>query len=212
MKEESFLPSKEQSGFIKLVGIISMFFDHLGKFFFPQLLILRIIGRIAFPLFAFQITVGFRKTSNLKNYLLRILFFGTISQVPYSILSGTFFPLNIFFTFFLSLLILSFFERKKYFLAFFCFLFSPLVEYDFYGTFLIFSFYLLPNLFGNLISLTVLNFFYIFFWENPLQMFSIFSLFFLLPKFQFKISLPQIFPYIFYPLHLTIICLFKFLS
>lgn len=211
MKKFEISLSKEQSNFIKLVGTISMLIDHLGAFLFPQKTILRIVGRIALPLFIFQVTVGFKRTSNFQNYLLRILFFGTISQVPFSLLWGTFFPLNIFFTFFLGLWILYFFEKKKYFLVLCLFLLSPFVEYSFYGTFLIFSFYFFSNAIFQFFSLYLANLGYFFISKNPLQMFSIFSFLFLLPKFQKRILLPQNFFYLFYPIHLTFIYFIKIL-
>jgi len=40
--------------------------DHLGFILFPSLIILRIIGRIAFPIFAYMIAEGCRYTKNEK--------------------------------------------------------------------------------------------------------------------------------------------------
>ena len=40
------------TGFLKLIGMIAMFCDHAGKMLFPQYPILRIIGRLAFPIYA----------------------------------------------------------------------------------------------------------------------------------------------------------------
>lgn len=41
------------TNFIKLVAVISMFIDHFSKEFFPDNVFFAMIGRIAFPLFAY---------------------------------------------------------------------------------------------------------------------------------------------------------------
>ena len=37
------------TGFLKLIAIVTMLIDHMGAIFFPQYRVMRIIGRIAFP-------------------------------------------------------------------------------------------------------------------------------------------------------------------
>ena len=51
---------------LKIIAAISMTVDHLGFILFPSLIILRIIGRIAFPIFAYMIAEGCRYTKNEK--------------------------------------------------------------------------------------------------------------------------------------------------
>lgn len=60
-----------------------MVIDHVGLFFFPQFFILRIIGRLAFPLFAWFIANGARYTSNVRVYLLRLFVLALITQPPF---------------------------------------------------------------------------------------------------------------------------------
>lgn len=88
---------------LKLIAIVSMLLDHVGKLFFPKILILQIIGRLAFPIFAFFIAEGFYYTRNKLKYFINILIFAVIAQVPYSFLWG---GLNILFTFACSLLLM----------------------------------------------------------------------------------------------------------
>lgn len=60
-----------------------MVIDHVGLFFFPQFFFLRMIGRLAFPLFAWFIANGARYTSNVKVYLLRLFVLALITQPLY---------------------------------------------------------------------------------------------------------------------------------
>lgn len=73
------------TNFLKLIAILSMLIDHVGAALFPQYRILRIIGRIAFPIFAYCLTVGSVYTHNMGKYLLRIAILALISQPIYVI-------------------------------------------------------------------------------------------------------------------------------
>lgn len=97
------------SFFLKLFAIIFMIIDHVGFIIFPSNFILRAIGRLAFPLFAYQMAVGFSHTRNKEKHILKLLAFAILCQIPtlitYNILqidAG----LNIIFTFVISLLII----------------------------------------------------------------------------------------------------------
>ena len=80
----------------------------LGKVFFPNIIILQIIGRLAFPIFAFFIAEGFYYTKSRKKYLLKLFIFAIISQFPYFYF---FKELNILFTFSLSVVLLLIWEK-----------------------------------------------------------------------------------------------------
>ncbi|MDE2188133.1 MAG: hypothetical protein KGJ35_00185 [Patescibacteria group bacterium] len=93
---------------IKAIAIVCMIIDHLGVFLFPQIFWLRLVGRIAFPLFAWLIANGAHYTHDMRSYLKRLFIFALISQIPFTLatqqISGpTIFYLNIFFTLFLGL-------------------------------------------------------------------------------------------------------------
>ncbi|NLB80187.1 MAG: conjugal transfer protein TraX, partial [Clostridiaceae bacterium] len=97
-----------------------MFIDHMGVILFPDVVFLRMIGRIAFPLFAYQMGTGYLHTKSFKHYLLRVLFFGIFTQAFYFIGIAYFgFDLpyekyNIFFTLALGLAAVYCFDKKKY--------------------------------------------------------------------------------------------------
>jgi hypothetical protein len=100
---------------LKLFAMTTMFIDHIGYMLFPEYRILRSIGRLAFPIFAYQLAVGYAKTSSLKNYAKRLFVFALISQVPYSFFSPglEFKPLelNIMFTLLLALGVVYIYDK-----------------------------------------------------------------------------------------------------
>lgn len=69
---------------LKILALATMLVDHIGYMFFPNEMLFRIIGRLAFPIFAYQIATGYSRTSNLKKYVLRLSLFALITQIPYS--------------------------------------------------------------------------------------------------------------------------------
>lgn len=66
------------------------------------------LGRLAFPIFAFQIAEGFRRTRNVKRYQRRLLLFALLSEIPfnYMLAGGAIYPFhqNVLFTLLLGLL------------------------------------------------------------------------------------------------------------
>ncbi len=122
---------------LKWIAIITMLVDHIGytlleagllprisdavlagnsfdflptdyHFWYTFDLILRFIGRLAFPIFCFLIVEGFLHTKSIKKYALRLGIFALISEVPFDLaVSDTVFDLssqNVFFTLFIGLL------------------------------------------------------------------------------------------------------------
>lgn len=49
---------------IKKIALLTMLIDHVGYLFFPEQVLFKTIGRIAFPIFAYQISIGLHSTSN----------------------------------------------------------------------------------------------------------------------------------------------------
>lgn len=80
---------------LKFIAIISMLIDHLYKVgIIEKNILFMMIGRLAFPIFAFLIAEGMIHTSNKIKYIRNIFIFAIISEIPYDIV---FFhsPLNI---------------------------------------------------------------------------------------------------------------------
>jgi hypothetical protein len=68
---------------LKIIALITMTIDHIGVILFPNLKILRIIGRLAFPIFAYMISEGAKYTKNRPKYLLTISLTALICQAVY---------------------------------------------------------------------------------------------------------------------------------
>jgi len=103
-------------------AMLLMLCDHLQLTLLPDLPILRCVGRLAFPLFAFMAVEGYLHTRSLKKYLLRLLMLAVISEIPFDLLvSGSVFdPMhqNVIWTIILGLCCIRAFEnisagRKK---------------------------------------------------------------------------------------------------
>ncbi len=72
---------------IKWIAAVFMVVDHVGLFLFPGLPWLRVIGRLAFPLFAYMIAEGCRYTKNPLRYFLCMAAFGIVCQGFYTVFS-----------------------------------------------------------------------------------------------------------------------------
>lgn len=90
---------------LKIIAAISMLIDHMGVILFPDVILFRIIGRIAFPIFAFLIAEGCRHTKNKLRYFFVIALFAVIFQTFYALFTADMY-LNIFFTLSFAILII----------------------------------------------------------------------------------------------------------
>lgn len=106
---------------LKWVAVISMFIDHATEILvrgswsaqlravsYDQYIFLRGVGRLAFPIYCFLLAEGLLHTRNVKKYLLRLLAFAAVSEIPFDLaFRQSFFTLayqNVFFTLFYGLL------------------------------------------------------------------------------------------------------------
>ena len=72
---------------LKILAAIFMLIDHAGLMFFPNDMSFRIVGRLAFPIFAFMISEGARYTKNKLKYFLSIAGLALVCQVVFYIAS-----------------------------------------------------------------------------------------------------------------------------
>lgn len=90
---------------LKIIALITMTIDHVGMMLFPDYIWMRIIGRIAFPVFAFMIAEGCRYTHNRLRYLLQIALMGIAMQIVSFIATGSLYQ-SVFISFTLAILLI----------------------------------------------------------------------------------------------------------
>ncbi len=200
--------TKKESNFIKLVAMVAMLIDHIGAYLFP-LEILRVIGRISFPIFAYQIGVGYKMTSSKEGYMKKLLLFGAFSQIPYFLLRDDF-KLNILFTLALGVSLIWSLENGRPLYVLPAIFLSFIVDYQIYGIAVIWAFHFIKDEIRQSAVFFILTFLYSIYLGFPIQMFALLSLpiIFIRP---FGIELPKNLFYIFYPAHLATIYLIQVL-
>ena len=237
---------------LKWIAIITMFIDHIGAvlleygllpkvadsvlagnsldylvvdyhFWVYLTLILRFIGRLAFPIFCFLLVEGFLHTKNIKKYAIRLGAFALISEIPFDLAVYhrifDFESQNVFFTLFIGLLVLygmNYFENTlpaskaplRYLVAVTGVLAAQFLQTDYagYGVLLIALLYELRNnrkwlcIFGAIYTLLLesftapLSFLFIYFYNGERGK-----------------QLPKYFFYAFYPVHLLLLWLVRLL-
>ncbi len=106
------------SSTLKIIACVTMLIDHVGAYLvsparFPLLyIILRIIGRIAFPIFAFCIAQGCRYTRNRGKRFLLVFGLGVICELAFWLYSGQL-EGNILLTFSCSILVIYIVQTIK---------------------------------------------------------------------------------------------------
>ena len=73
---------------LKLLAMAAMLVDHMGYLLFPTAMWMRYVGRLAFPIFAFQIAEGWYRTHDREKYTLRLLICAVVSEVPFDLAIG----------------------------------------------------------------------------------------------------------------------------
>lgn len=102
---------------LRIIACAFMLCDHLWGSMLVNGRWLTYIGRIALPIFAFQIAEGFVHTGNFKKYALRLLIFGLITEIPFDLMTEgvVFYPFhqNVLFTLLFGLLGCKCLEKIK---------------------------------------------------------------------------------------------------
>ncbi|AOK92281.1 TraX family protein [Paenibacillus polymyxa] len=98
------------------LAMLTMLIDHVGLVFFPTDPAWRIAGRLAFPIYAYALYLGYIHTRDIRSYMLRLLGLALISQVPYMLAFDVLRP-NVIWTLLASLLTLAAASRLKHWTA-----------------------------------------------------------------------------------------------
>lgn len=150
------------SNILRILAMAFMICDHLWAKVVPGNDWMTYVGRMTFPIFAFMISEGFIHTSNLKKYILRLLAFAVISEIPFNLFYGGnwFYPYhqNVLFTLLFGLLAIMLIDKAKKnrdaktivksallvillgIASFICF-----VDYGFWGFLIVIMFYVFRN-------------------------------------------------------------------
>ena len=161
---------------LKIIALIAMTIDHIGYLLLPQYPILRIIGRISFPIFSYMIAEGCRYTKNRARYLLTIFGLGLVFQVVYyvadkSLLQGIFISFSLGISLIFS--IENFLKRRTFwsitvatfvigFVVFVCIVLPNMlshstfkIDYGIFGVLLPVIVYFMPDKISKLMGLTI---------------------------------------------------------
>lgn len=163
------------SSTIKIYAMIFMLIDHIGGLVIAKYLltvtdlkafefwkqvneVCRGIGRIAFPIFCYQLVVGFRYTHNQLKHVLYLLIFTLISEIPFDLAFSDmpFYPQyqSVYVTLLLgsfAIVLMDYIKEIPYAIifklmigiTFSCFAFLLKTDYGFAGVMMIIAFYLL---------------------------------------------------------------------
>ena len=108
MKKIAFL----NGNMLKFIATAAMVVDHIGVIFFPDLLVLRMIGRLSFPIFAFMISEGCKYTRNRLRYFLTMAILALSFQAVYFFALGSI-EMSIFVTFSFSIILIYALDHLK---------------------------------------------------------------------------------------------------
>ena len=202
--------------------------DHVSKILYPDLLLLQIIGRLSFPLFAYLVVLGVESTKKPRKYMATLLSFAVIAQFPYYLAFGIqpFDRLNILFSLFLCAVTIYYYNKRSP-LALVPLLLSIILmtEGSYYVVLTAVGMKLLkdkPKI--GALALVALNLQFLFIpdFESQIQILSLLAvpLIFLhikgrlkkeilIPENSLAYSTRKYFFYVFYPLHLALLFLIK---
>lgn len=204
---------------LKWIAVVTMLVDHIAataQLPYGLYVVMRSIGRLSFPLFAFVLVEGFIHTRNRKRYLVRIFVFALITEVCFDLAFYQswfdFSHQNVLFTFLISLFVLLGYERSHdKVLGIVLVLLGMYValilktDYDLFGILIIFNFYYNRNRVKHLVLFhTVINLFMALLF-TPIQLFAVFSLPLITLYNGKKGKGMKYFFYIFYPGHLLLL-------
>lgn len=137
---------------LKIIALISMIIDHIGYVIFPKYIILRYIGRLAFPIYAFLASEGITHTRNIKKYIKTLFILALISEPIFDLCFNTNISFlantNTIFTLLISVFSIYLFHMNtNFFYRIFCLFFGIFIaiiitpDYNILGVLLVYLFY-----------------------------------------------------------------------
>ena len=110
-------PLEITSAGLHILAMALMLCDHAWATVVPGNDWLNCVGRLAFPIFAFMLVEGYFHTRSVKKYMLRMLVFALISEIPFNLMvgGGWFYPVhqNVLWTFLIALVMIHWNEKAK---------------------------------------------------------------------------------------------------
>lgn len=160
---------------LKLIAMAAMVIDHVALIFFcnnPEhsttYELMRTIGRISYPVFAFLVVEGYLHTHDFGRYAKRLLYFAIVSEIPWQLINhdGSH---NVLFTLLAGLFVLYMIEHwhtTNINISLFAIITGVLLiyihtDYDWRGLLLILIFYLFKKdpLFQTVFGILVMSFY-----------------------------------------------------
>jgi len=202
------------------IAMLTMLIDHIGVVYFPEQLWLRMIGRIAFPLYIYLMVLGYKRTRNYRNYVIRVALLAAVSQPMYQWAFDTT-RLNVIITLLVGLLLFKLLDTaaKKPMIQGASVIITLLVvewfafDYGAYGIALMLI-YRYASQEKLMLYHSLLEFLYLLVWK--IQIFSLIVTLCISYKPQWlnkvdHIKVPRILWRSFYPLHLCLIASFRYI-
>ena len=207
---------------LRILALVLMLLDHLWGTIVPGNDWMTYVGRIAFPIFAFQAAEGYFHTHDFKGYCKRLAIFALISEIPFNLMmmGSPIFPFhqNVMLTLLLGLLACRAWDQKKWWMAALIFLAGVVTfpDYGVMGVLTVLMFHVLRDWkWAQLLMLIAINGFgyegqqlLLGGFEIPVQAFAILSF---IPIFLYNGEKGQggkalqIGSYVFYPAHMLIL-------
>ena len=97
---------------LKIIAAVFMMIDHIGVLLLPSVLLLRILGRLSYPIFAFMISEGARYTKNKIKYFATVFSLAAVCQIVFYIFSKSLY-MCILVTFSISILLIYALDAAK---------------------------------------------------------------------------------------------------
>lgn len=210
------------TGLLKLVAIVLMVVDHVGYQLMGNDVVMRSIGRLAFPMFAWCVVVGSEYTHDIKAYMKRMALFYFVTQPCYVLSFGrTWSQHNIYLTLLLGLIAIWAIRDREYWALPMTLLAAYFMNpnYGMDGVYVIILFYLVRR--SKLLAALVMTAFCLYWgrnsltiltigdWKLGMQSLAALSLPLIILPTHTGIRLNKYVFYAFYPVHLLIIYAIK---